>query len=143
MPDESRTIAARIAAWWRRGYDAELLALAPDVDDQGEPLVWDFPHPVNRSRGWMLLRPWILYPAIFGVLVMAIPLYVYDAPRPLSFWLSRLALVTLVGAVLGTVIFRRRRRRVERLALKAYHRWRWRGTAALDAAIADARARER
>ena len=51
MPDESRTIAARIAAWWRRGYDAELLALAPDVDDQGEPLVWDFPHPVNRSRG--------------------------------------------------------------------------------------------
>src|SRR5688572_8705858 len=77
VPSSTRPPLLRgLAAWLRRGYDAELLAVAPAANEDGTPLVWDFPRPVNRSRAWALLRPWFLYPAIFAVGAMAIPFIV-------------------------------------------------------------------
>ena len=136
-------MAARVAAWWRRGYDAELLACAPATDEEGQPLAWDFPHPVNRSRMWTLLRPWFLFPALFGVLSMSVPFVVRGGIPPLAVLGGRLVFVGVVSAIFATAIHRRHRPRVERLALKAYRRYRWRGTRALDTEIAAALERER
>jgi hypothetical protein len=143
MPDEARSLATRLAAWWRRGYDAELLAVAPTVDEGGQPLVWDFTHPVNRSPAWRLLRPWVHLPVIFVVAPLCLSMWGRGRLFTLAELGPRLVLFGVVAAVLGTAIHRRQRPRVERLALKAYHRWRWRGTALQDAAIAAALERER
>jgi hypothetical protein len=141
MPDESRTRLARLRAWWRRGHDAELLAVAPIRDRDGTTLTWDFPHPVNHSRLWVLLRPWVSYPLLFAVFAMVIPPLIHGHGLPVSFYARRLLWVGLVSVVLAWSIHKRQRPRIERMALKAYHAYRWRGTRALDVAIAEARTR--
>ena len=143
MPDESRSRLARIAAWWRRGVDAEMLALAPDVDEAGEPLVWDFARPVNRSPLWRLVRPWVLIPTLVAGLFLAIAFAGRTQLPTLSEVAAELAFTIVPCSILGLVIRRRSRKSTERAALKAYRHHRWRGTRALDATIAAALAEQR
>ena len=133
----------QLAAWWRRGWDAELLACAPDRDERGDMVVWDFPHPVNRSPLWHLLRPWLAIPVVAiaatEVLIGSVigwDYWVADLPR-------RLATRSLMLAVAALAIRRGLGPKVERMALRKYRAYRWRATTTLDATIAAALERER
>jgi hypothetical protein len=143
MPDEPRgSVPRRVAAWWRRGYEAELLALAPDVDERGVRLVWDFAHPVNDSPGWRLLRPWVLIPALIGVAAIAVQLLLLRSlPQLLDFG-GDLVATGAFCTFLGFLMRAHTRPRTERAALDVYRRYRWRGTSAMDDIIAAARERE-
>ena len=137
MPDEWRSRMARVAAWWRRGWDAELLACAPATDERGESLTWGFPHPVNRSPLWRLRRPWI-----------AVPVTMIAAPQIVTAWLrGRVPTLTevgesmplvVLGLVFGVIIYHAARPRVEAAALRTWRIYRWRATTALDMTIRDA-----
>lgn len=139
----NRSRDARVAAWFRRGWDAELLAVAPAKDEMGAPLVWDFPHPVNRSPLCRVLRPWYLFPLLFVAFIACSAMLIRGrllTPPELG---ERLLVGAAVGALVAPSIRRRLKPRVERMALRAYRRLRWRAVAAQDAVIAEALERER
>jgi hypothetical protein len=130
---------SRLTAWLRRGWDAELLACAPATDEQGRPLVWDFPHPVNRTPLFGLLRPWILGPVMVATVILGSSMLIRGrllTPAELG---ERLLVIALISAFFGPSIERRYRPKVHRMALRTYRQYRWRGTSALDAAIDEAR----
>ena len=143
MPDESRSAPGRIVARLRRRHDAELLALAPAVDEDGKPLVWDFAHPVNRSPAWRLLRPWVLVPSLTAVGLTAIGFVTRRGVPPLAELGGDVLFSGIVCTLLGLAIRRHSRPSTERAALKAYRLYRWRATTTMDAAIAAALERER
>lgn len=138
MSAPGASLLRRLAAWFRRGWDAELLAVAPAKDETGAPLVWDFPHPVNRSPLWRILRPWYLFPALFVVLVAGGAMLTRGRLLAPSELLERLLVGGVVAAVFAPSIRRKLKPRVERIALRAYRRYRWRATSELDAAMRDA-----
>ena len=74
---------------------------------------------------------------------MSIPFIVRGGVPSLALLGSRLLFMGTVGVVLGLSIRGRQRARVERLALRTHRLYRWRGTAAMDVAIAAALERER
>lgn len=122
MPDAP---LARLGAWLRRGWDAELLANAPTHDERGEPLDWSFPHHRNRSPLWKLRRPWVLAPVVSLLapfLILAVTGRLHRVDR-----LGELLAISLpMGALLGLLALATQRPGIQRLALEHYRRERWR-----------------
>lgn len=88
-------------------------------------------------------RPWYLFPVLAVVFVVGSAMLVRGrlvTPAELG---ERLAVGAALGGPVAPSIRRKLKPKVERMALRAYRRLRWRAVAARDAAIAEALERGR
>ena len=131
MADVSR--AQMALRWLRDRWDAELLACLPVADAEGRATVLDFPHPVNRSPLWRLLRPWMLAGTALALTLLLMPVPYEPELGVVGYWFGRLLSSLFSEWLLGITVYAKAFPPLSRRAYRRYRDMRWRGNRLDDA----------